>query len=103
MSAFTLHGWTWTVPGEPARCVVPAHTSAAPQGGWMSGPGIVTIANGEGVFQLPLFTDATPEEKALPWADCPEARTEVSRLCDRPGHSRKEEPWASWLAERSLS
>lgn len=102
-TTFTLHGWTWTVPGSPARCIVPAHTSVVPQqGGWMSGPGIISIANGEGVFEMPLFTDATLEEAALPWADCPEARTALSRACDTPAHSRKAAEWAAWLKERGL-
>jgi hypothetical protein len=30
------------------------------------------------------FTNATIEDSDLPWADCPEARNEVTRACDQP-------------------
>lgn len=79
---FHFHGWRWTVPGQPERVIVPAHIEcrgyvAANNGGtWSSGPLTVTLATGEA-------RPTRKHEKALPWADCPEARSDLTRACDR--------------------
>jgi hypothetical protein len=78
-------GWTWTVEGAPARCIVPAHIdhpthvrTPDEDGTWSSGPLTIDLAT-----MKAASTTQAEEDSGMPWADCPEARTKWSRACDR--------------------
>ncbi len=72
---FYMHGWHWTVEGTPAACIVPAHNLAPGGDAWSSGPLVFCNETGD-------TRSATPDDAALPWADCPEARNDLTRACD---------------------